>query len=144
MKRGAGLFGKPVTRYVIVGGLVYGLEMVVIMIAQRLGSTAIEAVVLSFSVGLAVSFLLQKLFTFGDKRMHHKVIVPQAVAVTLLVFFNLGFTVLVTKLLQDVLSVMVIRTIALVLTTIWNFYLYKTHIFKRQYKGERYSSSGIW
>ncbi len=124
------LLKKPGMRYLMVGGSVYVLELVVIVVAQSFGATAVEAVAISFLVGLAVSFLLQKLFTFGDKRMHHKIVIPQVVAVTLLVFWNLGFTILVTRLLQDVLPAVATRTLALATTTIWNFYLYKTRIFK--------------
>jgi putative flippase GtrA len=68
--------------------------------------------------------------TFGDKRMHHKVLVPQIAAYCLLVAFNFGFTVLVTKLLEGVLPAALSRTLALGVTTMWNFYLYKTRIFK--------------
>lgn len=134
MKRIKELLKRPGMRYLIVGGSVYVLELVVIIVAQNMGATATEAVTLSFLIGLVVSFLLQKLFTFGDKRLHHKIVIPQVVAVTLLVLFNLGFTVLVTRLLQNVWSPVVTRTLALAITTIWNFYLYKTRIFNQHQK----------
>jgi putative flippase GtrA len=111
MNRLSELMKRPGVRYIMVGGSVYVLELIVILVALRLGATAVEAVALSFLIGLIVSFLLQKLFTFGDKRMHHKIIVPQMIAVTLLVLFNLGFTVLVTKLLQNALPAVVTRTL---------------------------------
>lgn len=119
-------FGK----YLIVGGSVYVLELVVIVLAQNAGATAVEAVSISFVVGLVVSFILQKFVTFGDKRVHHKVLLPQFVAVTLLVIFNFCFTVLMTKIFTHLLPVVVIRTLAIGMTTIWNFYLYRTRIFK--------------
>jgi putative flippase GtrA len=136
MNRLSELMKRPGVRYIMVGGSVYVLELIVILVALRLGATAVEAVALSFLIGLIVSFLLQKLFTFGDKRMHHKIIVPQMIAVTLLVLFNLGFTVLVTKLLQNALPAVVTRTLALGTTTIWNFYLYRTRIFNRDQSNE--------
>lgn len=125
----APLLKRPGMRYLIVGGSVYVLELIVIVLAQKLGATPVEAVALSFLIGLVVSFLLQKIFTFGDKRMHRRIVIPQLIAVIALVLFNLGFTVLVTRLLQDVLPAVVTRTLALATTTIWNFYLYKTRIF---------------
>lgn len=131
MKRIKELLKRPGIRYLMVGGSVYILELIVIIVAQNMGATATEAVTLSFLIGLVVSFLLQKLFTFGDKRLHHKIVIPQVVAVTLLVLFNLGFTVLVTRLLQNVWPPVVTRTLALGITTIWNFYLYKTRIFNQ-------------
>ena len=124
------LLQKPGHRYLVVGGSVYVLELVVIVVAQRLGASAVWAVGLSFWIGLVVSFALQKLVTFGDKRLHHRVLLPQIIVFSLLVLFNFGFTLLVTKLLYHWLPAVVTRTLALGITTIWNFYLYKTRIFK--------------
>lgn len=121
---------RPGYRYLIIGGSVYLIELALIFIAQAAGSSAIVAVGLSFWIGLLISFALQKLITFSDKRMHHKVLVPQVLAFSLLVIFNFGFTVLVTKLLADTIPAVICRTLALGVTTIWNFYLYKTRIFK--------------
>jgi putative flippase GtrA len=124
------LLKRPGFRYLIVGAVVYVFELIVIIIAQHQGAGPVFAVGLSYVLGTLVSFLLQKLVTFGDKRMHHKILIPQAVAVALLVIFNFGFTLFVTKLLAAVLPAIVSRTLALLITTIWNFYLYKTRIFK--------------
>jgi putative flippase GtrA len=116
-------------RYLIIGGGVYIFELLVIVIAEWSGLHAVAAIGISFWLGLLASFILQKLITFGDKRLHHKVLVPQLLAFSLLVLFNFGFTLLMAKLLAHVWPAVVIRTIALAITTIWNFYLYKTHIF---------------
>src|SRR5476649_975704 len=124
------LLKRPGTRYLLIGGSVYVLELSVIVLAQSYGATPTWAVAISFCLGTAVSFLLQKLVTFGDKRMHHRVLVPQIIATSLLIVWNLAFSVLLTKLLQHHLPAVVTRTIAIARTTIWNFYLYKTHIFK--------------
>jgi putative flippase GtrA len=121
---------KPIQRYLFIGVTVYLLELAVIFVAQALGASALVAVGLSFWTGLIFSFLLQKLVTFNDKRMHHKILVPQLIAFSLLVLFNFGFTILVTKLLSNVVPAVVCRTLALGITTVWNFYLYKTRIFK--------------
>jgi len=117
-------------RYLVIGVSVYIFELLVIIVAQKLGSSAVVAVGLSFWLGLLVSFALQKLVAFGDKRMHHKVLIPQVIAFSLLVLFNFGFTLLVTKLLSPPLPAMVARTLALGTTTLWNFYLYKTRVFR--------------
>ena len=117
-------------RYLIVGGTVYVLELIVIVVASHLGAKPVLAVALSFWIGLCVSFVLQKVFTFGDRRTHHKILIPQVVAVSLLVLWNFGFTILVTRLLTG-LNPIITRTIALLITTIWNFYLYQTRIFKQ-------------
>lgn len=124
------LLHRPFGRYLIIGVSVYIFELVVIFVAQHQGASAVVAVGLSFWLGLIVSFFLQKLVTFGDTRMHHRILLPQLIAVTLLVLFNFGFTLVVTKLLQHLLPAVATRTLALGITTIWNFYLYKTRIFK--------------
>jgi putative flippase GtrA len=117
-------------RYLVIGVSVYTLELLIIVVAQQLGASAVVAVGLSFWLGLGISFGLQKFVTFGDKRLHHKVLLPQIAIYCLLVLFNFGFTILVTRLLQAWLPAVVTRTLALGTTTIWNFYLYKTRIFK--------------
>lgn len=117
-------------RYLIIGISIYLFELVVIVVAQAWGASAVFAVGLSFWLGLIVSFLLQKLVTFGDKRLHHKILIPQIIAFSLLVLFNFGFTILVTKLLVSFIPAVLTRTLALGITTLWNFYLYKTRIFK--------------
>lgn len=130
MKQLRELLQKPGYRYLIVGGGVYLFELAVIVDAQSLGASAVWAVAIAYCLGTAVSFFLQKLVTFGDKRMHHKILIPQMIATALLIVWNLAFSVLVTKLLQPHLLPVVTRTIALAITTLWNFYLYKTRIFK--------------
>jgi len=120
----------PFGRYLVIGGSIYLFELVVIYIAQHMGASALVAVGLSFWLGLIVSFVLTKFVTFRDKRTHHRVVLAQILAVGLLVVFNFSFTLLVTHLLADQVPAAVSRTVALGITTIWNFYLYKTRIFQ--------------
>lgn len=117
-------------RYVGIGLSVYAFELVVIVIAQNRGASPVAAVALSFWLGLLVSFGLQKMVTFSDKRLHHKVLVPQILAYSALVLFNFGFTLAFTNVLQNIIPAVMCRTLAIGMTTLWNFYLYKTHIFK--------------
>ena len=121
---------KPFVRYVLIGGSVYVFELLVILVGQRQGLADVVAVGLSFWLGLILSFVLQKVFTFRDRRRHHRVLIPQAAAFTALVLFNFGFTIEMTRLLRDSLPAPVIRTLAIGITTLWNFSLYKTRIFK--------------
>src|SRR4051812_34621007 len=82
------LLKRPGYRYLVVGGSIYVLELIIIVAAQSLGASAVVAVGLSFWIGLIISFLLQKLVTFGDKRTHHKILITQVAAFSLLVLFN--------------------------------------------------------
>jgi len=116
-------------RYVVVGGSVYVVEVAVILLAQGWGAGPVLAVAIGFLVGLTLSFILQKFFTFGDRRTHHRIVIAQVVAVMLLVLFNFSFTLLSVKLASPPFPAVVVRTLALGITTLWNFYLYQTHIF---------------
>lgn len=117
-------------RYLIIGGSVYVFELVVIVLAQAAGLRATAAVAMSFCLGTIVSFLLQKFVTFGDRRVHHRVVTWQVAATALLVMVNFGFSVLVAYAFEHVLPAIVSRTLALAITTSWNFYAYKHWIFK--------------
>lgn len=125
------LMSQPGPRYLIVGGSVFVFELIVIKVAQMCGANNLVAVGLSFWLGFIVSFILQKFFAFGDKRTHSRVLLPQIIATGLLVLFNFGFTLAVTELLSNHVSAFISRTLALGITTLWNFYLYRTRIFKQ-------------
>jgi putative flippase GtrA len=124
------LFNRQISRYLVIGVAGYLLEIFVILAAQALGASAVLAVAIGYWVGTVCSFFLQKIVAFRDKRLHHRVLLPQILAIGLLILCNFGFTVVLTGLLDGLLPATVIRTIALALTTIWNYYLYRTRIFK--------------
>lgn len=124
------LHSKTFQRYLVVGSSIYLFEMATILVAQRLGASPFWAVALSYGLGTLLAFSLQKFVTFGDRRHHHRVILSQLLATAALVAWNLLFTLLLTKLLQSLLPTIVIRTLAIATTTLWNYYLYKTSIFK--------------
>lgn len=125
------LLDRPIVRYLVVGGSVYVLELGVIFTAQELGASAVWAVALAFWIGLVISFGLQKIVTFRDRRSQRGIVLRQFIAVTALVLWNFGFTIAVTKLLEGHIDAAIARTLALLITTIWNFTLYKTSIFRQ-------------
>jgi putative flippase GtrA len=121
---------KPQTKkYLVIGASIYLLELLIITLAQYLGANSVVAVAISFWIGLGMSFTLQKIITFDDKRMHHKVIAKQIFVFGLLVIINFGFTILLIKLLTPTFPAVISRSIALAITTSWNFYIYKKRIF---------------
>lgn len=124
------LLKRPGYRYLLVGGTVYVFELAVIVVAQRFGASPVAAVAWSYCLGTTLSFFLQKLVTFGDKRMHHRILIPQMIATALLLLWNFVFSLFVTRAFEGHLPPVATRTLALGVTTIWNFYLYKTRIFK--------------
>lgn len=121
---------KPFVRYLLVGGSAYVLEILIIFALTRAGINSVIAVGVSFWAGLLYSFILQKFFAFRDKRTQHKVVLLQVLMVCALVAFNFVFTIVLTAVLQHILPAIITRTIAIGITTIWNFYLYKAHIFR--------------
>lgn len=116
--------------YLLIGGSVYVFELVIILLAQTWGANPVWAIGIGFCFGTLLSFGLQKFITFGDKRVQHKIIAAQLIATCALVVFNFVFTLVVAKLLTPFLPAILSRTIALGITTLWNFYIYKNHIFK--------------
>ena len=129
------LWSRPGVRYIFFGGTIFLLELAIIALAQHAGASSVIAVGIAFWLGMVVSFTSHKLVTFSDKRMHYRIVSLQAGLYSLLVLWNFGFTLLVTAALQDHVPATVTRTIALLVTTVWNFYLYKTKIFRAH--GER-------
>ena len=124
------LLQRPLVRYILVGGTVYVVELAIIFGLQLRGLSAVVAVGISYIVGTMLAFTLQKLFTFRDKRMHRKVVGLQLLAMAGLVIFNFLFSIALTALMQHTLPAVVVRTGAILITTLWNFYLYRTAIFK--------------
>lgn len=120
---------KSRNRYLLVGVTVFAIELLVIVIAQMSGLSDIAAVSLGFWIGIILSFCLQKIVGFSDTRFNHKLVTAQVVAYGLLVIINYCFTLLMTQLLAAILPVLIIRSISLVITTLWNYYVYKVHIF---------------
>lgn len=121
-------------RYLIVGSTAYLSEITTLYVFHRIiGLSSIKSVAISYWVGLTVAFTLQKLVTFQnrDKRIH--VMASQMAGFALLVIWNYLFTLITVKLLSDHISVFVLRTAIILITTSWNFMIYKK-LFKQTLK----------
>jgi len=125
------MLNSSFARYLIIGVTVYILEVCLLLAMDVRGFAPTVAVAVSYTVGLIVSFLLQKVVTFGNKRFHHRIVAKQFIMTCLLVVWNLVFTVIVAKVLESIVEPFISRTIALAITTLWNFYLYKKAIFAK-------------
>ena len=118
-------------RYIIVGGLAYLVEMATLFgLKHEAKFSSVKSVAISFWVGLVVAFLLQKIITFKnhDRRIH--ILAKQIIAYGCLVLFNYLVTLITVKLLTPRLSVFIVRTMIIVLATIWNYYFYSL-LFKQ-------------
>lgn len=119
---------RPV-RYVFIGGISYIIELSALLLLARMLSPA-QAVACSFWIGLVISFILQKKIAFSNKTTTKKAFGKQAVFYGTLVLFNYVFTIIFVSLLTSYLGIAIARTLALLLTVSWNYFVYK-EIFKQ-------------
>lgn len=115
-----------IVRYLFVGGFSFVIEITVLYILNHvLHISATISVTISFWVGFIVAYVLQKLVAFQNKEKSRRAITKQIIGYSLLVLWNYGFTILVVELFHSSVSVVVLRTIVIAMTTLWNYVLYK-------------------
>ena len=134
------LRSNKLVRYVFVGGLAYVVEMVVLFGLQDiLHLDAILAVAISFWVGFAAAFLLQKYVAFQhhDGRTH--VVARQLIIYSALVVWNFSFTLLVAHFFGVYASIFLLRTVVILIVTIWNFAVYRI-LFRERTEGDHHST----
>jgi putative flippase GtrA len=110
----------------VVGGLSYLFEMTVILLLKKIFSlTNVEAVTISYWIGLGVAFILQKIITFSnlDKRLH--IIGKQVIIYVVLVLFNYSLNILAVDIFARDSNVYLIRTLVILFCTLINFPVYK-------------------
>ena len=117
-------------RYIIVGGTSYAIELSVLLLLVRVFHfNTTLAVSIGFWLGLVISFLLQKFLAFKNTDTHARRLTIQTVYYALLVLFNYGFTLLFVHLLEPFIDLSIARSLALIITTAWNYIIYKKVIF---------------
>ncbi len=117
-------------RYFLIGGLSFAVEMGILFTLRYVCHfSPVVSVGISFWVGFSVAYILQKVIVFKSTDYSKKVIAKQVTLTLLLVAWNYIFTLTVVHLLESVFSVIIIRTVVIIMTTTWNFYIYKI-IFK--------------
>ena len=117
---------QQIIRYLFVGGFSFVIEIgVLYSLNQGLHLPATISVTISFWIGFIVAYILQKLVAFQNKEKSRQAITKQIIGYSLLVLWNYSFTLLVVELFHNSISVVVLRTIVIAITTIWNYVLYK-------------------
>jgi len=115
-------------RYIITGATTYIFEMFVLFSLKLLDAPSTIAVSISFWIGFFVSFFAQKILTFRNKNVGKKKSVLQITGYSILVGINYLFTITLVTLFMDT-DVLIVRTVALIITTAWNFLVYKYILF---------------
>jgi putative flippase GtrA len=121
--------GSSLYRYILIGGVSYLIEVsILITLYGHFHANKTIATTASFWIGLLLSFLLQKLLAFKDYKREIRAISGQMAWFAGLVIVNYLFTLLVISLLPGEYLI-IGRTVALIITTTWNYVIYKKIIF---------------
>lgn len=124
------LFEKhTVVRYVFVGGTAYVFELSSLLLLYHLTGSKTVSAAISFLIGFFIAFFLQKLVAFREFSKEMRAIGKQWLLYVLLSAWNYGFTVLFVSVFPGRYLV-VSRTAALVMMTLWNYVIYRKVIFK--------------
>lgn len=117
-------------RYIVVGATSYLIEMGSLYILHNLfGLTSLVSVAISFWIGFSAAFVLQKWFAFASHDKTRRTLTKQLLAYSTLATWNYVFTLGMVALFTPLASVFILRTIAIIIITIWNFAIYRV-IFK--------------
>ncbi len=117
-------------RYLFVGGTSYVIELSsLLVLIHAAGFTAQAATASAYWLGLVIAFVLQKLVAFQDYRRELKILTKQGLLFAALTVWNWIFTTVFVGLFpgDDIIWT---RTIALIVMSSWNFFIYKKYIFR--------------
>lgn len=118
-------------RYVFVGGTSYVVELSSLLALYHFGHMSREeATAIAYWIGLVLAFVLQKLVAFQDYRKEVKTLTRQGVIYGVLTLWNWVFTVTVVGLFSSK-YIILSRTLAQAMLTLWNYVIYKRIIFKK-------------
>lgn len=124
------LMSLPLGRYVVTGGITYVFDIgILVSLYSGLHTSRAVAASASFWLGLIFSFLLQKLLAFQDYKKEMRAISRQIFWYAILIVINYFVTVLVVSMFPG-RYIVISRTAALLVTTLWNYFIYKKVIFR--------------
>jgi len=127
------LLQKPFLRFLIVGGGAFAAEYLsFIVMYYALGIWLILANGLSFGAGLGTSFSLNRAWTFGHKE-YKKATTRQLSYYVTLAILNLLATLIIVSYLKHLgLAPKFGKLLAMVITSSWNFVLFKNFVFNHK------------
>jgi putative flippase GtrA len=124
------LYRNSVLRFLVVGGLSFALDLgLLVVLHEEFGLDLVVATPIAFVVSLVFNYFLQRIFTFQSTN-HHGISAAKYVS---LVLFNIIVSdVIVTGFDAAGWSYIIGKGTATVLTTLWNYFLYREWIFKNK------------
>lgn len=119
-------------RYLVVGGSAFIMEFLsFIALYQHIKLILVLSNAISFCIGLLTSFVLNRLWTFAAKHKFKHTTSKQLNMYVSLALINLIATLMIVQILKSVgLEANTSKLIAMCLTSIWNFAIFKIYIFK--------------
>lgn len=122
---------SSIFRYIFIGGLSYLIEVgLLALLIYGLKMTSVLAVGISFWLGFLTAFVLQKLIVFKNTNRSKKTVARQTLLYSGLVGVNYLFTLAFVAIFGPILGTIIARTIALIITTGWNYIIYSKLIFR--------------
>lgn len=120
-------------KFLLVGGASFAVDLgLLILLHEVFGVDLWIATPLAFIASLVFNFLLQRSFTFRAQNRRH---VSFLKYLALVVFNVVAIDVIVNAFDAWGVSYGIGKVVATVVTTSWNFWLYKVWIFKREPAG---------
>lgn len=120
-------WGASAVRYLIVGGFCFVVDVALLWVAHELlGVPVAVATPVAFLASFAVTYTLQRVIAFTSDA----VVVPSIARYTALVIFNtLATTGIVWLMTEWGAGWLVGKTLAVVATTVWNYFAYRYWVF---------------
>ena len=120
-----------IIRYISVGGFSYIFELSVLFFLVEIAHLSETlSVSISFWFGLTTAFLLQKIFAFNNKSHGTALLGKQVFLYALLIIWNYAFTIVLVSSISPIMGLFITRTLALIITTAWNYLIYSRFIFR--------------
>lgn len=123
------LLHKKVVRYLIAGGAAFFSEYLIFLILfYSVMASVISANIISFTIGFAVSFTLNKFWVFQTGSAN---ILRQLTTYLIVALVNIVITSTAIKYLVDMgVSGYIAKIVLIVCVAAWNFMLFKCVIFR--------------
>lgn len=125
------IFKLKIIKYIIAGVVSYLIEISTLLSIHKIFKISVlESAAIAFWIGLLTSFVVQKFFTFNNYHKKYNLLAMQVIQYSILVLVNYVFTLIVVYIFSQK-YIIFSRTLALIITTGWNYIVYK-RIFKNE------------